>query len=285
MNPVKLTLARAFDVTGLNRGLLALQGRLLRPHVRAVNYHDVPPSRAGAFENQLRFYAEHFVAVGRREILQLLEGHWPHPKPGILLSFDDGLRSHAEVVAPLLERHGFPGWFLVPSDFPDVPVERQATFAAEHHIHCAPEYGDGRCAVTWQQLRALDARHVVGCHTASHRRLRADLDAATLEREICGAKARLEAMLGHEVDVFAWVGGEEESYSPEAARVMRAAGFRIGLMTNNLPIRPDSDPLQLQRTNVEASDPDPIFRFQLSGFLDVTYLPKRRRVNRLTAAG
>lgn len=285
MNPAKRILARLMDATGLSRGLLELQARALRRHARALNYHDVPPSRAADFERQLCFYAERFAPVGRGEVAELLRGEWPHPRPGLLLSFDDGLRSHAEVVAPLLERYGFPGWFVVPTAFVDAPAGEQPAFAAAHQIHYAAEYGDPRAAMSWEQVRDLDRRHVIGCHTASHQRLRADLGPARLDTEIRGSKARLEAMLGHEVDVFAWVGGEEWAYSAEAARVVRASGFRLGLMTNNAPIRPGQDPLQLQRTNVEASDPDPVLRFQLSGFLDLVYLPKRRRVNRLTCLG
>ena len=53
-------------------------------------------------------------------------------------------------------------------------------------------------------------------------------------------------------------------------------------MSNNQLIRPGTDALQLQRTNVEARDAERIVRFQLSGALDAVYWPKRRRVNRLT---
>jgi len=54
-------------------------------------------------------------------------------------------------------------------------------------------------------------------------------------------------------------------------------------MTNNAVITPSTCPLQLQRTNIEAEDPLWLVRFQLSGFMDVFYAGKRRRVNRLTA--
>ena len=44
------------------------------------------------------------------------------------------------------------------------------------------------------------------------------------------------------------------------------------------------DLLQLQRTNVEASDPPALVNLSLSGFFDAWYAAKRRRVNRLTEA-
>ena len=278
-------LARTFDLTGLNALLIRAQRGALGPHIRSVNYHDVPPARAADFERQLRLYARYFEPVGMAELQALREGRWNHQRPGLILSFDDGLRSHAEVVAPALERHGFTGWFFVPVGFVDTPEEAQLAYARERSLSAPVGAREGeRVAMSWEQLRAIDRRHVVGCHTWHHRRLEASLDPDELEREIPAAKRRLEERLGHRVEVFAWVGGEEWAYSAAAARAIRQAGFSSAFMTNNAVIRPQTDPLQLQRTNVEADYPLHLTRFQLCGFLDLTYTPKRRRVNRLTAA-
>ena len=280
---LKHALARGFGRSGLSALGLRLQRALLRPHVRAVNYHDVPAALVGAFETQLRFYRERFEPVGPDALAGLLEGRWPFARPGICLTFDDGLRSHADVVAPLLEKHGFQGWFMVPVGFVDTPPGEQLRFAREHRIQVeAPAEGE-RVALSWEDLRRLDAEHVICCHTSSHRRLRDDLTAEELGDEIPGAKRRLEEQLGHEVPYFAWVGGEEQSYSAAAARAIREAGFRFGFMTNNALVRPGCDPLQIQRSNIEADFSDDLTRFTLSGFYDLLYWPKRRRVNALTA--
>jgi peptidoglycan/xylan/chitin deacetylase (PgdA/CDA1 family) len=282
MSATKLTLASLLDRLGVSAALLRAQRALADPHVRIVNYHDVPAARARDFEAQLGFYAQHFAPVGRGDLPALLRGEWPHAKPGLAISFDDGLRSHAEVAAPLLERHGFVGWFFAPIGFLDAPVAQQREWAIEHQIGVQAQYADERVALSWDEARALDRKHVVGCHTWNHTRLRAELTSDQLEREISRAKQRLEAELGRVVDHFCWVGGEEETYSASAARAIRASGFRYGFMTNNQLVRPGANPLQLQRTNIEASDPIELVRFQLSGILDLLYTPKRRRVNRLT---
>jgi peptidoglycan/xylan/chitin deacetylase (PgdA/CDA1 family) len=267
VNPIKLALARTCDATGLNRLLLAAQSVASRPYVRALNYHDVPADMADAFEEQLRFYARHFEPVGYRDLMSLHAGRWPHSRPGLLLTFDDGLRSHAEVVAPLLERHGMTGWFMVPTGVLD---------GSPHTVR--------EPTLAWDDLRRLDGRHVIGSHTYGHRRLEASLGVADLSREIGEAKRALEEGLSHEVTVFAWVGGEEWSYSAAAASAIRDAGFTVGFMTNSRVIRPGCELLQLQRTNVEASYPPALMRFSLSGIVDAIYTGKRRRVNRLTAA-
>jgi peptidoglycan/xylan/chitin deacetylase (PgdA/CDA1 family) len=278
-------LASAFATTGLSAAGLRLQSRLLWPWARALNYHDVPAPLAGRFEEQLRFFSRHFVPVGPRELAELHAGRWPHAKPGLLLTFDDGLRSHADVVAPLLEAHGFCGWFNVPVGFVETPAAEQQAFARAHRIGFeAPARPDERIALSWRDLERIDARHEICCHGWNHRRLSAQLGPQDLELEIDGAKQRLEKALGHEVRAFAWIGGEEWAYSRAAAERIRAAGFEISFMTNNAVIRPHEELLQVQRTNVEAHFDPALLRLCLSGLYDLLYLPKRRRVNRLTAA-
>src|SRR5262245_35001667 len=164
---------------------------MLGPHIRAVNYHSVPEEHASAFEDQVRYYLERFVPVDYAGLWDLHAGRWPHDRPGVLLSFDDGLASHARVVAPILERQGIVGWFFVPAGLvgDGVPV-RDAQF---------PE-----ASMTWADVRRLAERHVVGSHTMSHCRLRSTLSDEELAREIPESKRVLEAGLGREVPVFCW---------------------------------------------------------------------------------
>lgn len=262
---------------------LYVQRVSLMPFIRAVNYHDVPPSQADAFEAQLKYYMQHFEIVGPSGLEAMATGRWAWRRPGLVLSFDDGLRSHADVVAPLLERHGLTGWFMVPVGFIDESPEKQALYASEHSIeHSDYNYGDPRIAMTWVDIRRMAELHEIGCHTWSHRRLVDSLSADDLRFEIPEAKRRLEAKLGRVAHTFCWVGGEEFSYSHAAACVIAEAGFRFSFMSNNQVIRPGADLLQLQRTNIEAHNPNKIVRFQLSGALDLCYWPKRKRVNRIT---
>ena len=183
----------------------------------------------------------------------------------------------------LLIAHGVPGWFSVPAGLPDAEVEDHEAFRREHSLHYdETEFADRRGVLSWDDVRRLDKNHVICCHGFSHRRLAADLTDEELALEIPMAKAKLECELGHPVSVFVWVGGEEWSYSAGAAEAIRKAGFELGFMTNHARIRPGDDPLQIQRTNVEAWDPPELVHLSLSGFFDLLYWPKRRRVNQLT---
>jgi peptidoglycan/xylan/chitin deacetylase (PgdA/CDA1 family) len=279
--------ARGMHYTGMSRlALAALRAAHGSRYVRVVNYHGTPARDAESFRRQLDFYRRHFVPVRRNDLDELLvDRRWPHERPGLLISLDDGLRNNFDVAAPLLEEYGFTGWFFVPTEFVSLDPGRQAGFAGSHRINAADNgYADGRIALNWEEVRALDRRHVVGCHSRHHRRLGSSLTAAELEDEIVHSREALERELGHPVPYFCWVGGEEASYSTAAAREIRRAGYRYAFMTLCAPLTRDTPPLQIQRTNVEAAWPLSIVSFQLSGLLDLLYSARRRRVTRLTSA-
>lgn len=250
----------------------ALQGLVVgRPFIRAVNYHATPAENRDQFRRHLEFYREHYCDVTYDDLCGLLEqGMWTKPKPGLLLSFDDGYRDNATVAAPLLEEFGFTGWFFVP-----------ACFAADGHDGTGGNQPP-RPTMTIEQLRALAARHVVGSHTRTHCRLRESVGEERLRREIVDSKAELAALLGREVETFCWVGGEEDTYCEAAARFVKEAGYRFAFMTNSAPTTPRTHPLQIQRSNIETEYPLSLVKFQLAGLMDVLYAPKRRRVNAVT---
>lgn len=283
MGRAKAWIAGIASRTGASAALLRAQRITGSRFLRALNYHGVPSAEAGHFEGQLAFYARHFAPVTLMDLFALQAGSWPHDRPGLLLTFDDGLVSHFHIVAPLLEKYGFTGWFLVPTGFVDCPVSERLEWARAHSIGVREDpLSDGRLALSWQELRTLSQRHVIGCHTVDHVRFRSDLAPDVFEHETRAAKRRLEEQLGISAKVFAWVGGEEFSYCRDAAVAIHDAGFEIGFMTNSDLFRPGADLLQIQRTNVESSYSPALVELHLSGLYDLFYRPKRRRVERLT---
>ena len=189
-----------------------------------------------------------------------------------------------QLVLPLLEKYKFTGWFFVPVQFVDTEDSSQIAFAESHNISiCEHNFNDQRRAMTWDELRQIINRgHEVGSHTLNHTRLGSNIEEDELVKEIFHSKSRLEEELKQVVDVFCWVGGEEFSYSKSAAKMIRQANYRLSFMTNNLPLRFKDNPLQIQRTNIEAWYSLQLVKFQLNGILDLIYLPKRHRVNSLT---
>jgi peptidoglycan/xylan/chitin deacetylase (PgdA/CDA1 family) len=285
---IKRLLASAFQALRLTPLLLEVQ-KLCIPggYIRAINYHGVSAVTAGNFERQLAYYAERFSAVSLADLDRFFHlQRWDKKRPGLIISFDDGLSSNYSVAAPLLEKYGFNGWFFVPVDFVSTQPSEQPGFADAHHIWKGSNSSKAEgAAMSWDELRDLDRRqHVIGCHTRSHLRMLPELLESVLEDEICTSKAVLEEELGRVCDCYAWVGGEEWSYTSDAARMIRKAGYRYSFTTNAWPITRKCDPHQLGRDNVESDWPLSLASFELSGFQDMRYTPKRRRVARIIRA-
>ena len=129
-----------------DRVLLAFQKRRRGVRfVRLINCHDMSRSALPNFRRQMEFFTRHFTAVTEDDLQMLLaEGRWEKSKPGLLISFDDGLRSNYDVATPLLEDFGFRDWFFVPLQFIDTPVSERVAFARAHRIFPATPSADGR---------------------------------------------------------------------------------------------------------------------------------------------
>lgn len=282
----KRLVAGALHLSGLSR-LLAKLNTPANGYVRAINYHQTIPRNAVNFEGHLLTYRKRFSCVTASDLTILLtRGRWGHDKPGLLISFDDGMKSNYDIAAPLLEKHGFVGWFFVPVGFIDCPPAAQREYADAHGMPGAlveTPAADGRVAMNWIELRDLVHRgHVVGCHTQSHRRLGTSLSPDELRAEIADVKTTMEQRLGSPVGSFCWVGGEDDSYSAEAARVIAGSDYQFAFQTNAGLTTGRTHPLQINRTNIEDRWPLSIVAFQLSGLTDRKYAAKRERIEQLT---
>jgi peptidoglycan/xylan/chitin deacetylase (PgdA/CDA1 family) len=196
------------------------------PVIRAVNFHSTSRAKAGQYDHELAQYSRFFSSVKQDEIDQyLVTGQWNKPKPGLIVSVYEGYRNGYDVLLPLLERHGFIGWFFVITGFIDAPVKDQLQFALGHDIDMLTrEYPDGRYALTWDQLRELDKKHVIASHSRSHTQLSL-LPSATREEEIIGAQQEFKKQLGHPVRAFASLTGPAYGENKLTDRLVAAAGY------------------------------------------------------------
>ena len=136
------------------------------PTLRVVNYHLTPASRADQYDREFAALAAKYAAV-REDDLQayLTSGVWPMGRDGVLPVFYNGYRNNYDVARPLLEKHGLVGWFMAVPGYTECPNAEQDSFAASHTLATVQdEYEDGRSALSWDELRALDGPHVVASH-------------------------------------------------------------------------------------------------------------------------
>ena len=253
------------------------------PFVRAIGYHDTPSSFADRFRAHLAWFAEQFVNCDRERLDRFLEeGTWPYDKPGIIISFDDGLRSNAKVAAPMLEAFGFTGWFMVPAIVPETGPGNDRDFADRALIPFADDDPDDRLFMSWQDMRTLSkAGHEICCHSMHHKRLEAALSSVEMIEEIGASKIVLEKQLGHAIDSFAWVGGEDYSFSSAAFAEMKRANYRLIFSTNCHPIVARQTPHCLERNHVDAAFTLNEVRLSIGGAYDLLYRRKRRRTARV----
>jgi peptidoglycan/xylan/chitin deacetylase (PgdA/CDA1 family) len=81
-------------------------------------YHGIPKESDGnsidglVFEQQVAFLRQHFKIVSPNELWNRREAH---ENIRVMLTFDDGFRNHAEVVAPILRKYNVPAIFFASS--------------------------------------------------------------------------------------------------------------------------------------------------------------------------
>ena len=253
---IKILVAAILDLLGINSLKLSRLWKHSPDSIRAVNYHRTPDEEMAAFRRQADWLAAHYANVDQGTLSLFLQGSKHLNRPGILITFDDGLENNYLNAAPELERHGLTGWFFISAG-----------------LIGTPGY------MTWDQVRDLQRRgHVIGCHTWSHHRMSVSDSDAVLDHEIVEAGRKIAAQTGTLVQIFCWCGGEEDTYTAAAQQRIRSH-YRYSFLTNSALIRHETDPFLLQRTNVEARWPMCLVRFQLCGFMDDLYRGKRERVN------
>lgn len=199
-----------------------------QPLVRAINFHNTSSWRKDEFEQQLQHCQQNFSSVTEDDLDQYLQtGQWHKSRPGVILAFYEGYRSNYDVILPMLDRLGLVGWFFVITGFVNSPVELQLTYANQHDIGMdLNEYLDGRYAMTWDELRDIDQRHVVASHALSHQFLE-PMDAATQRQEIIGSQETFRQQLGHPVRTFVSRGGPAFGENPGVDEMVLEAGYQF----------------------------------------------------------
>lgn len=195
------------------------------PCLRVVNYHLTPAHRAQVYDREFAALAARHAPVREDDLAEYLTtGRWRMGREGVIPVFYNGYRNNYDVARPLLDRHGLVGWFMAVTAWSSCPAAEQAAFAASHTLTTVPdEYADGRSALSWDELRALDGPHVVASHTRSHSRSGLD-DPAVVESEIVGAQDDFRRELGHGVRAFAWLFGGRYGENPVADAAVDRAG-------------------------------------------------------------
>lgn len=111
--PIRALSARLIKRSLYHLGLTAYYAKRRRPNI-ILTFHLVPSQERELFENTVRFLRAHFRLVSLSELVARSQVDGSTSDTGcIALTFDDGLKHHADIVYPVLKRLGVPGTFYV----------------------------------------------------------------------------------------------------------------------------------------------------------------------------
>jgi len=85
------------------------------PHI----HHLYAYRTVGEFAADVDFFARHFSPISLGQLCRSLRGDESLPARSVLLTFDDGFREMAQLVAPILKAKGVPATFFINSAFLD----------------------------------------------------------------------------------------------------------------------------------------------------------------------
>lgn len=181
------------------------------------------------FRRQLdHLAAEGFATVSLADFLRWHQGGGPLPPKPIVVSFDDGHRSNAELALPALAERGQRATFFITAG-------RVGGGCGMRIAECGfqPPIRDPKSEIrneeqwmTWGQLRALlDAGMEIGSHTLTHP-CPSELTPDALRRELAESRRVLADGLGAAVDFVASPTGYD---SRHFGRLAREVGYRAAL--------------------------------------------------------
>ena len=194
---------------------------------RSAPYPDLYVSRK-EFEAQVRFLdREGYEAVTLGRVFDAWNGRATLPRRPVVLSFDDGYRSHMRAALPVLTRRGWPG--VLNLDLSNL----------------APSWGIPPRGVR----RLIAAGWEIDAHSLTHADVSA-LGGAALEREVSGSRKAIERLFGVVPRFFCYPAGR---YDAEAVAAVREAGFE-GATTTEHGLADLTQPFTLARVRVSRGD-------------------------------
>jgi len=215
---------------------------LMKPDRRPVPvlmYHVVadPPASApfpelyvsrAELKQQVRSLAlAGYEAVTLGRVFDAWHGRAALPPRPIVLSFDDGYRSHVTAALPILASRNWPG--VLNLDLSNL----------------APPWGVGIRGVR----RLISAGWEIDAHSLSHPDL-TTLSGAALAREVSGSRRAIRRLFGQTPRFFCYPAGR---YDAEAVAAVRAAGFE-GATTTETGLARRTSAFTLARVRVSRGD-------------------------------
>ncbi len=230
-----------------------------RTAARALMYHRVGKSKRDpwcvstrSFEEQVRWVAEHGLAVSLEDVVAFAEGRGSVRDGAVLITSDDGYQCVATQMAPILHRYGVPGVAFV------------TTSRVGSHRRGGPEP-----FMSWDEVAELAALGVtVGSHAHTHSSL-GQMPLRQAREEAARSRALLMSRSGVNVDSFAYPYGLQPDHNGSTRQMLEELGYRSAFTAMHGPIHRGTNPLAFPRIKVEGGEGLTMFTRLCTGAMDV----------------
>ncbi len=211
---------------------------------KVSSIYDYTPEQ---IEEHLRYFKENgYTPLTAIQLVEMMENSEELPEKPIVLTFDDGHKSHYTKVFPLLKKYGYKATFFVYTDVIAEKSEKQ---------------------LTWDELRIMGREGMdIQSHTKSHPHLtqaktneNPQIYLKRLTSEIYDSKQIIEKKLQSKVNLLAYPYGW---YNKDIETIAVQARYR-GIFTVNWGVNlPTQNPLRIRRRVMENT----------MGIADLNYL-------------
>lgn len=258
----------AYRALGETSTALGVDGEAARD-LRVLMYHkvnDIPDNPTtvpvSIFDEQMAQLRDlGYQVVDLAAVIDYYTAGGSLPPKAVLITFDDGYADILENAQPVLERYGYPAVLFA-------PVAYMETRMPLPHERLLVTQGVANPTLDWEGLRELDRRGTrIESHGIGHRPL-VDLELDEALREITVSKLKLEEKLERPVQAFAYVKGSEFHFRGVHVSLVGQAGYDVAFSAVSGANGRHSNPLRLQRYNVEPYPPR-TFELVLSGACDL----------------
>ncbi|MCR5883514.1 polysaccharide deacetylase family protein [Rhizobacter sp. J219] len=256
---VKKTARTAMVLGSFISGSLALRRLAGRgtTTIRVITYHRFGDAvrdpwcvSAAAFEEQMRWLAEHKLAVSLEQVERFARGEIDLPNGSVLVTMDDGFSSWLNIATPILQRHAIPAVAYVTTSFVGT-----TSISGEPYL-------------TWDEVAKLSkAGLTIGSHAHMHRSI-AKLTTDEIREEGSRSKALLEQHVGVPVRSFAYPFGMRTDESETTARVLSECGYDSIFIAQHGILRRGAPLARLPRVKVEGGDALWMFKLLCRGGMD-----------------
>lgn len=180
-------------------------------------------------------------------------------KDKIDITFDDGYGNNFKDAFPLLKKYNLSATFFLVTDFVDGKIKAEVFGGRDFKER----------PLTWDEVKIMDrAGMKFGSHSKTHKLL-TQISEEELKAELLDSKRRIEEVVAHKIDGFAYPFGDVDSFNGRIKAGLKESNYNYAytnIMGSNSV--EDSDKFALRRIRIHSEDGPFKLRMKIKGAYD-----------------